>query len=131
LTQTQGAMKSDAASHIVNVPYAIDLELLNALLVTAVEGGSDYWATFGYAERDADLNYASVRVSEEEASGDTRITATVTPESLMDGVRKLAHLAMTAPWAARRLADLTTENWDAETADAVLQLAVLGDVVYG
>tara|TARA_R110000824_G_scaffold215627_2_gene402162 strand:+ start:451 stop:825 length:375 start_codon:yes stop_codon:yes gene_type:complete len=124
-------MKSDAASHVVNVPYAIDLELLNDLLVTAVEGGSDYWATFGYAERDADRNYASVRVSEVEASGDTRITATVTPESLMGGVRKLAHLAMTAPWAARRLADLTTEDWDAETADAVLQLAVLGDVVYG
>lgn len=116
---------------IINVRIDVSEQLLRDLLVTAVEGGSDYWAEFEDVQRDAELNILSVTVWEQEASSpdNTRISATITPTSMALGLERLAQAKF--PSALTHFRNAITEEGDAETADVVLQMAVFGDLVYG
>lgn len=108
------------------------------LLITAVEGGSNYWATITAEERNAAGDYVKVRVLEAEASGKdgVRVHRIVTPHDLLIGLQRLAYVAADEkaladfPTALKHLTDALTDH-DATTADVVLQMAVFGEVVYG
>lgn len=121
---------------ILNVP--VSRQLLRDLLCTAVEGGSNYWARFGRAERTADLDYLSVTIRANDGNG-KRIERVVTAEQLGEGIETLA-LATTEDWqaahhkfpaAGQHLANALSENGDAITADVVLQMTVFGTLIYG
>lgn len=115
-------------------------EILKGLLVTVVESGwSRSWFAFSGVERDSELNILNVRVT--DIQGDTPKSWTVTPATMLRGLRRLGermgverteepwHLS---PWGAgRHLTDAITENGDAITADIVLQMGVFGEVLYG
>lgn len=58
---------------------------------------------------------------------------TLTPETIKAGLSKLHEAAMnkTFPAASWHYANIVTENYDASTADVVLQLGMFGDVIFG
>lgn len=113
------------------ITIEIKPELLKDLLVTAVEGGSNYWAAFTDVERDEELYVTKTRLSDREA--DTPRVFTVTPDTLAVGLQNLAtRMSKRGESAAgRHLTDALTENGDAITADVVLQMALFGEIVYG
>lgn len=116
-------------------------EILRDLLVTAAEGGSNYWAEFTDVERDSDLYILKARVTDREA--DQPQTFTVSPSSLAIGLQNLATRMSEKPTkdsalgrfpskaAGRVLAEALTEQGDSTTADAVLQMSLFGEVLYG
>lgn len=113
------------------MPVQIDVQRLRDLLVSAVEGGSNYWARFKALERSDDLDYLKVEVFEVESHKDDGpgVRRTVTPEELVEGLKLLAQGPF--PAARQHLTNFLEENDDAETADVVLQLTVFGELIYG
>lgn len=115
------------------LPFVVSDQLLSDILITAVEGGSDYWAYYSEVKRDAELNILSVRVTE-QADHDVNqevVTKVVTPHDLAAAIESLASRVATAGFPYRHIQSVINEDVDAETADVILQLAVLGEVIYG
>lgn len=112
----------------ISVTHEVSDQMLKDILITAVEGGSDYWAIYENVVRDAELNILSVLVTEQEAHDDSGpIYRKVTPEDIGRAIVLLA--ASSLP--ERHIQSVIDEDVDAETADVLMQLAVLGDVIYG
>ena len=93
-------------TYVINI--AITRQRLLDLIVTAVEGGSNYWADFSDAERDADLNYLKVRVVEKDASGQRRINRWITPDEMAIGLIRLGGASF--PAAAKHLCDVDRKS---------------------
>lgn len=119
---------------------SIDRNVLRGLLCTAIEGGSNYWATFSNAERNAEGDYVRVKVTEIDRSGQRRVNRYITAEALAHGLERLAQ-AGTQPDPARHhfdpgvamkhFGEAISETGDASTADVVLQMTIFGELVYG
>ena len=130
----------------VSVSVNIPTSTVCDLLVGAVEGGSNYWATFRvdpnfrkavtesdrvtYIEREGGEYYAHydienpnycLRVSDTEGGS----TYNVTLESLTSGLNIMASRY------PRHFKNVITENHDAETSDVFIQCAVFGEIVFG
>lgn len=124
-------------SVVLNIP--VKRQLLRDLLVTAIEGGSTYWASFSNATRNEALDYLKVRVTESEASrtNTPRVNRYITPEELANGLEALARVCADEerltqfPAAGKHLGDALSETGDATTADVVLQMLIFGEVIYG
>lgn len=115
------------------------------LIVTALEGGSNYWYFLSDAtvkvmrkavkpeDRDQPLsikfwraiaNGATLEVH--DAENEKEVLGTINRESIAKAE------AIFIKDHARHFGDLVSENWDADTADVWFQLCVLkGEVVYG
>lgn len=117
----------------IKVEMTIEWQQLADTLSTAIEGGSNYWASFKGAQRSegTDWSYLSVEVIELDASteGKPRFRRRVTVEDLAKGIKRMAESKHA--WIHRHLADFINENDDATTADVILQMTVFGDVIYG
>jgi hypothetical protein len=104
-------------------------------IVTALEGGSNYWLDRFLPKKGKELAVESPWYSCPNVwAGDYEIevladedskTYSFTPEKLKAG---LEWLSKNHP---RRIAEMVEENGDAETADVFLQACVLGEIVYG
>ncbi len=130
----------------VSVSVNIPTSTVCDLLVGAVEGGSNYWATFrldpnftksitesdkaAYVEREGGEYYAHydiensnycLRVSDTEGGS----TYNVTLESFTNGLNIMASRY------PRHFKDVITENHDAETSDVFIQCSVFGEIVFG
>lgn len=109
--------------------------LLVDLLVEARENGSGYWAVFTNVKRDSNLNIVSCTVTERDSSEEDKPPKSmdVTPADLLTGFQRLADATFPAAKAtlANLLCDEDSVDWDCSDADVILQLTVLGDVVYG
>ena len=135
---------SDTTYHEVsiNVPTSAICDLL----VGAVEGGSNYWASFrldpNFAKlvdkaditESSDFNFEKyypmydiehpnycLRVSDDEGG----TTYNVTLENFVKGLSVMANRY------SRHFKDVITENHDAETSDVFIQCAVFGEIVFG
>jgi hypothetical protein len=142
MTKDQQARPARPATVFVEFTVQIRLETLQDLLSTAVEQGCPYWAEFDEVQTNRDTNapvqscgwyYTSVRVAEREPSkGAARKRFVVTPRRMVEGLEKLARADHEKfPAAGKHLADALTGDWDAVTADVVLQMATFGELVYG
>ena len=130
----------------VSVPVSISISTIRDLLIGAVEGGSNYWASFRkdpnfakfiaesgesplstlegeeYAPQyDIDHSQYCLRICDEEDN----TTYNVTLESLIQGLNVMANRY------PRHFKDVITENHDAETSDVFIQCSVFGEIVYG
>ena len=130
----------------VSVSVNVPTSTIRDLLIGAVEGGSNYWATFrldpnftktitesnkaAYIEREGGEYYAHydienpsycLRVSDAEGNA----TYNVTLESFVNGLNVMANRY------PRHFKDIITENHDAETSDVFIQCAVFGEIVFG
>ena len=119
----------------VRIPH----EKIQDLIVTAVEGGSNYWAKFvfptDYKEKYGsyeqipfeDGNIEVYDVETEKLLGYLNIATVKVGLQLMANRKDMTG----KPVPARHFKNLATDNEDAETADVFMQLAVIGEIVYG
>jgi hypothetical protein len=107
---------------------AEEKEFCGDILTTAVEGGSNYWAHF-------DVGSDSVDVFEED--DDDYVKHSVSHEDIHKAILAIVSGSgqMHQSYRAQIAADWSTKECGMETdaghADIILQIAVLGEVVYG
>jgi|CXWL01.1.fsa_nt_gi hypothetical protein len=120
---------------MLTVPVYFSRQTLVDLLICAAEGGSNYWAAFKVTARadgdDSPIAYDVTEYDEDGEPADPPRVFHVNAERMAAGIAKLATNPPPFPSARRHLGDVLNDNADAETADVILQLATLGDVVYG
>lgn len=116
----------------IQVKHTIDRQRLEDLLVTAFEGGSNYWIS--------KVRWKSAKRDAYEAAFDDGVSIYISAErgdprsgekyrlNLSNMRRGLQLMADKYP---RHMADILAENDDATTADVFLQLSLFGEVVYG
>lgn len=106
----------------------IDEQVLKDLVVTAVEGGISYWASTSAYNPDAGT--ATIHDTVEESPDPLEINLDV----IRHGLTLLAADRSLAPrfhdQAVAMFADEETD-FDADTADVVVQLGLFEEVVYG
>jgi hypothetical protein len=109
----------------VKVDHTIDKDRLETLLISAFEGGSNYWVKWIKAVQGGDVYAAAFDYG-------VRVRADGEPHSRlvnMAAMRKgMQDLADKYP---RHMADILSGNDDATTGDVFLQLCLFGELVYG
>lgn len=88
-----------------------------------------WWRGMRFVEGDWDTP-GIVEATIDDPEGDGGVTALITVEDVAKAIAKI-NVMKTAHDPCTGEFDMTFENWDACVADAVLQTAVLGEVVYG
>lgn len=123
----------------IKITLTVDVKRLQDLLTSAIEGGSNYWASFDRVEHSGDMGaYVKVWLTEHEASDSRKepIVRDVTAEDLAKGLQALADVTSDPdklsefPAAFKHLNN-ALDDYDQETADVVLQMTVFGELVYG
>ena len=124
-------MGKTTAKVTVKVTHTIDHERLECLLISAFEGGSNYWiqkarSVNGGDEYEQAFDYG-VRIWVSAERGDPfsgksfLLNLTAMEKGLQVMADKFPH----------HMADILAENDDATTGDVFLQLCLFGEVVYG
>jgi hypothetical protein len=106
----------------------IEIELsddcLRNILITAVEGGSNYWAEF------KGVSYKKMTAKVRDVEGGKKTFKLITRESLANGIK--AALASKNPNLARIAGEaIGGDILDVDQADVILQFAVFGECIYG
>jgi hypothetical protein len=105
----------------------VTLENLNDLLITAVEGGTNYWAEVRNYDHKSDIVTVEFREDDQQSAEKPGWHAV----SAMDMLRILPeirkHSGQAKDWNITEI----IENCDGEIADIAVQLAIFGEVVYG
>lgn len=114
----------------VDVRFQLKRQLLVDLIIAAFEGGSNYWITRIYREDGLPtyhLRYVSGLTVYHRPCGDDEEPAPhpLSEERLAWAIGEMSHAY------PRQFSSIVSDSWDADTADAVVQLAVLGGLVYG
>ena len=119
----------------VRIPH----QKIRDLIITAVEGGCRYWASFKFPENwkekyqsyeqipSKDGNIEVYDVETDELLGYLNRASVKVGLRLMADCKDLKGKAV----PARHFKNLATDNDDEETADVFLQLAVIGEIVFG
>ncbi len=123
----------------VKATIQIPVEKVQDLITCAIEGSSHYWARFKFPD-----NYKSKYSSYEKIPfGDDEIEIYDIETDVFLGILNKANikkgLQLMADYEdlkgkkipARHFKNLATDNDDAETADVLMQLCVMGEIVYG
>jgi len=116
----------------IKMTVELDRQRVVDTLINALEGGSNYWLSsysLGSGEDDSEKELQGILNGErtmtvKENDRDAK-TYKVTVKDIEEGLQLLASKY---PWHLKNLID---ESDDAETADVLLQLAALKEVVYG
>lgn len=97
------------------------------ILVTCVEGGSNYWANFRNVKRDVELDILECEVRDKE--GDSLEWKKITIED----IRKAVAVVMKPEFNLHDSykAMVANDDNDATSSDAILQAAMFGEVIYG
>lgn len=119
-------------------------ENINDLMVTALEGGICYWAGKAEMKKDeAGIGYDGVSLEDEEslefaseiiAIGGTLIITDVedpTEKWELDKEKFLKGLEKTMEWGEFNNVEELMDNYDAETADVLIQFALFDEIVFG
>lgn len=115
---------------VVQVQHEFEPSAVANLLVSAFEGGSNYWAhPKTYNAKTADRIVAgelTIEVVEDCGEGDEPVTHKLDLAALHRG---LEIMARSTP--GRHFNNFVNGDDDAETGDVFLQLCLLGKIVYG
>jgi hypothetical protein len=126
-------------TNTIQIPFTITDEIVENIIVGAIEGGSDYWCELGEGipERDDKGTPLSMRITQNllntpgfkleilDAENEEEVLGYLTLESFKEGV---SIVAKQYPW---HFANLISGNDDAETADVFFQCATMGGIVFG
>lgn len=122
----------------ITATIAIGNEDLASWLVTAYEGGSNYWAEWGTVAKPAQpapgLEDYPAWIADVLGGGEVEILDAETGDPLGEINRANIQRGINAMRDDYRedLVDLLSESsWDAGTADVFLQLVVLGEITFG
>jgi tryptophan synthase beta subunit len=97
------------------------------VLVTCVEGGSNYWAEFRNIKRDSELDVLELECRDKE--DEDALWKMVTISDIRRGVEVATKAEFQV--AARIKSSILEDDNDAESSDVILQAAVFGEVIYG
>ena len=123
----------------VTARVRIPEQKINDLIVSAVEGGSNYWARFVFPKNYKDKYQSYEKIPMQD--GDIEVFDIETDEllgilnkaTIQTGLQLMANCkdikGKQVP--SRHFKNLATDNEDAETSDVFLQLSVMGEIVYG
>lgn len=103
------------------------------ILVTCVEGGSNYWASFRNVVRDAELNILECEVLDlEGAEGNPEEDSTSWKKITLEDIRKAVAIAVQPEFEVGNLYKewILCDNNDAESSDILLQTAMFSEVLY-
>ena len=116
----------------IKMTVELDRQRVVDTFINALEGGSNYWLTsysLGSGEDDSEKELQAIlngertmTVKENDRDEKSHVV------TVKDIEAALQDMANRYPWHFKNLVD---ENDDAETADVLLQLAALKEVVYG
>jgi hypothetical protein len=119
----------------INVQLEVTDELCRDLLTACYEGGSAYWLACDDVERDDDSNVVKIAGCVDREDDSTK-WGDATLETIRTGIRKI--LANEAEVRSdirgnvlNSVIDPENGDWDAEVADVVLQVGLLGEITYG
>lgn len=122
------------------VTTEIKTSLINDVLITALEGGSNYWYFINEHEaetpenfkRDPEMHYEFLdkvyqggSLPVYDAEDNSELHGTLTIESIQKGLNILAKDHET------NMYNISTEDYDAHDADVFFQLCVLGEITFG
>lgn len=116
------------------VKFNLTYDHVENVIVTALEGGSNYWYFVNHEDIPPGDGPASVRISKEifnNPSFTLPVYDLENPDELLGEFKLsniLEHSAELAPWA---LSDLLSDNLDATGADALFQIGVMGEIIFG
>ena len=123
----------------VKTTKKIPVQTVKDMIVTAIEGGSNYWAYFRFPEgwkkqygsyENIPFQGDNIEVFDTETDEVVGVLNVATIEvglNLMGLFKDVKGKDV----PERHFNNLTSGNFDAETADVFLQLAVMGEIVYG
>ena len=122
-------MTTTNQNYTLRVQHTVPHEVLENIIICAVEGGSNYWAEF--TEYDPTDGQVSVRVRDREEPSTT--VHLIKPKAIMHGLQILMEEMPNSIAAKNVLMEITGDygHVDADDADAILQLSVFGEVIYG
>lgn len=129
----------------INIPREVTREVIENIIVTALEGGSNYWyyindngydavrnviemersLPFPLALVEAVLDHGAV-VEICDIEDTDEVLGVVSAESIKNGLEKLADSD-----DSHALMDELSYNGDAETSDICFQFIVMGEIVFG
>lgn len=102
------------------MPTMTDTDLFD-LFVTAIEGGINYWADILDYNPTEHGEWSALILDEAD-----NIKYAITRETIRRGIDDLSR----GPYQ-HHYADLVNDNYDAITADVIVQLALFDGIVYG
>lgn len=114
-------------------------EEFSDIMTTCLEGGSNYWINEGYSvdtehmdESDEFGNsfYLFVDVKDKDGEGEV-INSRVTKASLSEAASKIINRQVKVSNAIAKDVEEERAGVDADSADALIQVAVFGEIVYG
>ena len=116
-------------NYALRIQHTVPHEVLENIIICAVEGGSNYWAEF--TKYDPTDGQVSVRVRDREEPSTT--VHLIKPKAIMHGLQILMEEMPNSIAAKNVLMEITGDygHVDADDADAILQLSVFGEVIYG
>jgi hypothetical protein len=124
----------------VKIEYEISEQTIADLMTAAVEGGSGYWCDemrqtsdenkpLWYSNPEIYNDKLTISVVESEPSKENSDGRhIINLEKMQKAFELMSEFGTPKGFHLRNLLE---GNWDAETADVFLQLAVFGEVVYG
>tara|TARA_R110001599_G_scaffold87155_1_gene232918 strand:+ start:210 stop:629 length:420 start_codon:yes stop_codon:yes gene_type:complete len=139
-------MENTENEMLIAVEYVIDYDGFESLIVTALEGGINYWANIedGSYKKINDWSEAnkkghepfSVRFAQYIWSGGTVVISDSEGEEFDDPIGEISLESIKKGWQLfsqqrHHFSDFLDNNTDAITADVWFQCCSLGDVVYG
>jgi hypothetical protein len=118
----------------MTVELNITDQLCMDLLTAAVEGGCNYWLQCMTIERDEELNVLRI-VGPMDLEDPEEVWPDVTLETMRLGVQRILEGNLVRSDIQKDVLGAVTDedysNWDAETADCVLQAGMFNEIVYG
>ena len=123
----------------VKATVRIPNQKIQDLIVTAVESGANYWAKFKFpkdykqkCQDYSEIPFHNDNIEVYDIETD-ELLGYLNRASIKVGLQLMADRkdmkGKVVP--ARHFKNLATDNEDAETADVFMQLAVMGEIVYG
>jgi hypothetical protein len=103
------------------------------IIITAVEGGTGYWALVH--DYKPDKGYAVLQEFDESTGEGVGSRLRLDADSVEEGIRRITHglTSLNSSWVCAVAGwDATNDSLpiDADAADLITQVALLGDVVY-
>jgi len=112
-------------------------QLTQELIITAIEGGSNYWSlidrenldneatTLAFSEKVCQGIDNGLEIKVFDAEDEMELLGVLTKQSVKEAW-KLMKQDHESHWINAK-----SDQWDAETADVFFQLAVMGELVFG
>ena len=123
----------------VKATVRIPNQKIQDLITTAIEGGCRYWASYKFPEnwKDKYKNYSEIPLKNDNIEvfdiETEELLGYLNRASIKVGLQLMADRKdfKGKQIPARHFKNLATDNEDGETADVFMQLAVMGEIVYG